>query len=154
MRSSDERGRYSVTSSLIGWVHKWSLNNESYEYHIREAFHVCGENDIVVNSYNTVIMSKPNNPDSKVHKVNMGPIWGRQDPGGPHVGPMNFAICVEIHVVFTSKTPCTFICFYKTMVRDENDMLIVQQMWKKYDCSFNISNLQDDPNYLLYVRSI
>ena len=24
----------------------------------------------------------------------MGPIWGRQDPGGPHVGPMNFAIWV------------------------------------------------------------
>ena len=22
----------------------------------------------------------------------MGPIWGLQDPGGPHVGPMNFAI--------------------------------------------------------------
>ena len=22
----------------------------------------------------------------------MGPIWGRQDPGGPLVGPMNFAI--------------------------------------------------------------
>ena len=22
----------------------------------------------------------------------MGPIWGRQDPGGPHFGPMNFAI--------------------------------------------------------------
>ena len=22
----------------------------------------------------------------------MGPIWGRQDPGVPHVGPMNFAI--------------------------------------------------------------
>ena len=31
-------------------------------------------------------------PDSKVHGDNMGPIWGRQDPGGPHVGPMNFAI--------------------------------------------------------------
>ena len=28
-------------------------------------------------------------PDSKVHGANMGPIWGRQDPGGPHVGPMN-----------------------------------------------------------------
>ena len=27
-----------------------------------------------------------------VHVVNMGPIWGRQDPGGTHVGPMNFAI--------------------------------------------------------------
>ena len=22
----------------------------------------------------------------------MGPTWGRQDPDGPHVGPMNFAI--------------------------------------------------------------
>ena len=31
-------------------------------------------------------------PDSKVHGANMGPIWGRQDPDGPHVGPMNFAI--------------------------------------------------------------
>ena len=31
-------------------------------------------------------------PDSKVLGANMEPIWGRQDPGGPHVGPMNFAI--------------------------------------------------------------
>ena len=31
-------------------------------------------------------------PDSKVNGANMGPIWGRQDQGGPHVGPMNFAI--------------------------------------------------------------
>ena len=27
----------------------------------------------------------------------MGPIWGRQDPGGPHVGPMNFAIWVSFY---------------------------------------------------------
>ena len=33
-----------------------------------------------------------NHPDSKVHGANMGPNWGRQDPGGPHVGPMNLAI--------------------------------------------------------------
>ena len=26
-------------------------------------------------------------PDSKVHGDNMGPIWGRQVPGGSHVGP-------------------------------------------------------------------
>ena len=31
-------------------------------------------------------------PDSKGQGANMGPIWGRQDPGGPHVGPMNFSI--------------------------------------------------------------
>ena len=35
-------------------------------------------------------------PESKVHVVNMGPIWGRQDPGGPHVGPMNFAIWGDV----------------------------------------------------------
>ena len=31
------------------------------------------------------------NPDSKVHGANMGPIRGRQDPDGPHAGPMDFA---------------------------------------------------------------
>ena len=31
-------------------------------------------------------------PDSKVYGAHMGPIWGRQDPGGPYVGPMNLAI--------------------------------------------------------------
>ena len=25
----------------------------------------------------------------------MGPIWGRQDPGGPHGGPINFAIWAD-----------------------------------------------------------
>ena len=33
-------------------------------------------------------------PDSKAHGANMGPNWGRQDPSGPHVGPMNLAIWV------------------------------------------------------------
>ena len=33
-------------------------------------------------------------PDSKIHGANMGPIWGRQDPGGPHVGPIKSAIWV------------------------------------------------------------
>ena len=40
----------------------------------------------VVNQYHS------NAPDSKVHGAIIGPIWGRQDPGGPHVGPINFAI--------------------------------------------------------------
>ena len=26
-------------------------------------------------------------PDSNVHRANMGPIWGRQDPGGPLLAP-------------------------------------------------------------------
>ena len=37
-----------------------------------------------------------NRPDSKVHGANIGPIWGQQDPGGPHVGPMNFAIWAAV----------------------------------------------------------
>ena len=31
-------------------------------------------------------------PESKVHGAKMGPIWGRQDPGRPHVGHVNLAI--------------------------------------------------------------
>ena len=34
---------------------------------------------------------------SKVHGNNMGPSWGRQDPGGFHVGPMNSAIWVLLN---------------------------------------------------------
>ena len=40
-----------------------------------------------------------NYPESKVHGANMGPSWGRQDPDGPHVGPMNFAIWVWRYIV-------------------------------------------------------
>ena len=38
-----------------------------------------------------------NYSDSKVHGANMGSIWGRQDPDGPHVGPTNLAIRVKKH---------------------------------------------------------
>ena len=34
-------------------------------------------------------------PDNKVYGANMEPTWGRQDPLGPHVGPINFAIWVS-----------------------------------------------------------
>ena len=40
--------------------------------------------------------SRSHIPDSKVHGANMGPIWGRQDPGGPHVGPMSPAISYDL----------------------------------------------------------
>ena len=53
-------------------------------------------------------------PDSKVHGANMGPTWGRQDPGGPHFGPMNFAIWVNsglsvVSFVDTVYSPDKFI---------------------------------------------
>ena len=39
-------------------------------------------------------------PDIKVDGDNMGPTWGRQDPGGPHVGPINIAIWGSPHLLF------------------------------------------------------
>ena len=45
-------------------------------------------------------------PNSKVHGANMGPIWGRQDPGGPHAGPMNFAIWVPFACGFQNLLCC------------------------------------------------
>ena len=38
-----------------------------------------------------------NYTDSKVHGAHVGPFWGRQDPGGRHVGLMNFAIWVAFN---------------------------------------------------------
>ena len=40
------------------------------------------------------LFNKYKYPESKVHRTKMGSIWGREDPGGPHVGPMNFVIWV------------------------------------------------------------
>ena len=54
-----------------------------------------------------------NIPDSKVYEANMGPIWGRQDSGGPHVRPMNFAIWDTLRhfrrfcVLFLFESYCT-----------------------------------------------
>ena len=46
---------------------------------------------------NTVFNS--HSPDSKVHGANIRPIRVRQDPGGTHVGPVNFVIWVCIPVI-------------------------------------------------------
>ena len=51
-------------------------------------------------------------PDNKVHGANMGPIWGRQDPGGPHVGPMNLAIW-DLLLAYQSRIDlCGTSCIY------------------------------------------
>ena len=47
---------------------------------------------MVLNDVNSVLRAYP---VSKVHGANRWPIWGRQDQGGPHVGPTNFAIWVS-----------------------------------------------------------
>ena len=52
-------------------------------------------------------------PDNKVDGANMGPTWGRQGPGGPHVCPMNLAICV---VALTDKQLEMYGCILSTIL--------------------------------------
>ena len=42
----------------------------------------------------------------------MGPIWGRQDPGGPPVGPMDFAIWGMVCILICDKNRacCSGVC--------------------------------------------
>ena len=55
---------------------------------------------LILEAHSVVGRSKQ---ESKVYGSNMGPIWGRHDPGGPHVGPMNLAICKGIRFKLPSK---------------------------------------------------
>ena len=48
-------------------------------------------------------------PDSNVHGDNMGPIWGRQDQGGSHVGPMNFTIWLVLYCASLWRDPVAHI---------------------------------------------
>ena len=56
-------------------------------------------------------------PDSKVYGANMGPIWGRQDPGGPHVGPMNFAIWGDAHENHGISNHQQLDCLFSSLTR-------------------------------------
>ena len=59
-----------------------------------------------------IATSSEAHPDTKAHGANMGPIWGRQNPGGPHVGPMNFAIWDRYRPYVTCKQT-SYQRFYK-----------------------------------------
>ena len=61
-------------------------------------------------------------PDSKVHAANMGPTLGQQEPGGPHVGPMNLACWVGMN-------KCRFICAYICV---KLNVQIIYQFFKKF----------------------
>ena len=53
------------------------------------------------------VMEDKNTPDSKVQGAHMGPLWGRQDPGGPHVGDVNLAIWDGLFATTTSASALT-----------------------------------------------
>ena len=91
--------------------------------------------------------SLKHSPDSKVHGTNMGLIWGRQHPGGPHVGPMNFAILEFHHITFwrfvkipialryfMCNIPCSLMCeseWFNVHQRDyKNIWSMLNSRWK------------------------
>ena len=57
-------------------------------------------------------------PGSQVHGANMGPIWCRQDPGGTHVGPMNFAIWDVICCDIQCDAVITRLIFFTIFIID------------------------------------
>ena len=75
--------------------------NELKKFHVNPVETCDKKDENLTLTYFVPIHKGPNgscgpicSPDIKVYGANMGPIWGRQDPGGPHVGQMNFAIWV------------------------------------------------------------
>ena len=101
-----------------------------------------------------------NNPDSKVRGANnTGPIWGRQGTGGPHFGPMNFAIwklpfCVLLSYCYCSNIgKLSIIAVTKTHITLKS----INAITMKHDVvSYYINNilsyhkLQLRPAYLLH----
>ena len=81
-------------------------------------------------------------PDSKVHGANMGLIWGQQDPGGPRVGPMNFAI---VEPILTRNRALSWWSFRRThkltfSFRNTATTLVVAFFYYLYKChlSYNV----------------
>ena len=70
-------------------------------------------------------------PDSKVNGVNMGSIWGREDPGGPHVGPMNLAIWVVDVTTYPLQS------FYPTSLISVSKILSWYQSMSEWVIKFN-----------------
>ena len=99
--------RSSVSLAFVRRIHRWPVNSPHKGPVTRK---MLPFDDVIICACSAVLNSgcssyrwmcaMPNhpfapeslNPDSMVHGASMGPIWGRQDPGGPHVVPMNFAI--------------------------------------------------------------
>ena len=73
-------------------------------------------------------------PDSKVHGDNMGPIWGRQDPGGPHVGPMNF-------------------CYLRCFIYDCNSIFMLRYTWRRHHIQV-IARFADDLGPFFYLHGL
>ena len=75
------------------------------------------------------MMRAPENiSDSRVRGANMRPIWGWQDPGGPHVVPMNFVIWAEYRDIHKNNEAQKKYVHMALQVSNEQDTKIIEQM--------------------------
>ena len=88
-------------------------------------------NNRVINILTTSkhMVTRHGNPDSKVHGANMGPIWGRQDPGGPHVGSTNLAIWEALVARLKKRRPLATILMRTQLWQLQNLNRTCWQMW-------------------------
>ena len=92
VRAADITARTKIHRKMVGLGFNRSI---CWIYLVRNAEQAAGQTvDLAARWFEMPRLSCDAFPDSKVHGANMGPIWGWQHPGGPHVGPMNFAIWV------------------------------------------------------------
>ena len=75
-------------------------------------------------------------PDSKIHGANMGPTWGRQDPGGPHVNP--------------HEPCCLGIYRSNTMVADDLATEEVRESTPMVFCYFSLNVPASTPYYFTF----
>ena len=96
----------------VVWVYSRVLYHQScttVKHGSLDMFRVCS-----VFSMHEVLYHTPN---SRVHRANIGPTWGRQDPGGPHDGPTNFAFWdVQYKNIHSPHNSLIWIFVYKCTV--------------------------------------
>ena len=93
--TTDDRFSHRVLSNTL-WIHNTSTN-VLYADNCKMLFNILTENfkvtfkpcylsnmstHILINCREMFTEPKQTNPDSMFHGANMGPIWGRKDPGG------------------------------------------------------------------------
>ena len=110
---SHQMETFSALLAFVRVIHRWPVNS-SHKGQWRGALMfslICAWTETGANNgdaadfrryrvYFDVIVMQEGYPDRKVHGACMGPTWGRQDPGGPHVGPMNLAIRVLLYGIY------------------------------------------------------
>ena len=75
----------SIRDKTLQTTLQWLKQNINQSLKSQKAFHISSLKVIYKMSILRI-------PDSKVDGAYMGPTWGRQAPGGPHVGAMNLAV--------------------------------------------------------------